>query len=90
MDVGYRFGSPFFITKCFIHRLRYCVYACNAMPFAVRIYTFVDIKPYTTVHRFDIPYHQKYFVVPLFIWAVINRVYLSQYQAEIINTKSQI
>lgn len=35
-----------------------------------------------------------YFVVPLFIWAVINCVcvvYLSQYQAEIINTtpKSQ-
>lgn len=48
----------------------YDIVYMHAMP----CHTFLDIKPYTTVHRFDIPYHQKYFVVPLFIWAVINCV----------------
>lgn len=65
----------FFITKCFIHRLRYCVYACNAI--CCSVYICRDIKPYTlytTVHRFDIPYHQNILLFPLFIWAVINCV----------------
>lgn len=66
---------PFFITKCFIHRRNDIVYM-HAMPCHLLfvIHYFVDIKRYSSVHRFDIPYHQKYFVVPLFIWAVINCV----------------
>lgn len=79
MDVGYRLDHPFFITqkkKCFIHWLRYCVYACNAMPFYCSVYIcrYRTLHYTTLFHRFDIPYHQKYFVVPLFIWAVINCV----------------
>lgn len=58
MDVGYRLDHPFFITKCFIHRLRYCVYACNAICCS---YTFVDIKPLHYCSSFQYPVPSKIF-----------------------------